>query len=927
MDTGLKRFNLNKLKKAVAVIICLLCVSGITSQTVTTIHEMTESDLVYVNFSDALEYNILGIEEDEWQYSTFTTGYTHLLSLLNIKMRDYGNGTKEDYTKRVKGFEKQCKAVITQHKNNVIAAASNDFYYFCQLRAAGVIEVTGTDVIGETNDVTEYSEDQFDGYFDFEDYEDYSGRYDEPILPVSVSEEFKKIKYDGVMYIDYTCKIVRDNGYEETEVKETFTPGYYAFKVNDTVLEESLYKDSIISTYFSSYEEFYQSYLDVENQIIDHAETARYFIRDRKGNVITNVDTLKADAKTEDIKNIFSSFGTYSYSKDGSMYLSNGRYYSSTYIDWFTDTDSEYFEAVAETAVTTVIPETTSLTDAYGDNIRETTVQALAAETTARVYADADGEAVTMPETTRVTVVPSVSRDITDSSIELYIAVDKNAESETCHFANLRNNVERAAGYIEDFAVTCGILGTVLLICLIYLIAVTGRRKGSDEVYLYRSDKIFVEIRTAIDGGLGFLCVLGIIACLDIIAKPAGSTVIYLATVILTDILFLLFLDLVLFYARHIKNRSFLKNISVIWLIRKLWAEVKKVADKLLYTKELKTTVIIRTAAVVAINILVGSIAFICAVSHAGDFALISVIILFLFDLFIVYRGLRFVGGVHKLFLLVKEMHNGNLDIRINRDALPPYLMVPAEDLQCLSDGMKDAVSEAIRQERTKTELITNVSHDLKTPLTSIINYVDLLKKCDIKDETAVSYLNVLSEKSDRLKVLIEDLVEASKASAGVIPVNFVSVSLKELINQILGEFEESFEEKKLRIILDIPDGDIRIKADSKLIYRVLENLFVNIKKYALENTRVYITVSERNDRGIINLKNISAAPLNISADELKERFVRGEQSRTTEGNGLGLSIAENLCTLQNGSLRIEINGDLFSVTVEMEKSKEYINL
>lgn len=922
MDTGLKRFNLNKLKKAVAVIICLLCVSGITGQTVTTIHKMMESELVYVNFSDALYHNILGVEEDEWQYTTFKNGYTHLLSLLNTKMRDYGNGTKEDYTKRVKEYEKQRKAVIKENRNNIIAAASSDFYDFYELYERGLIEIIATDVIGETSDVTEYYDHGFDYDIRFYDYEHFNGRYDEPVLPESVTEEFKNIEYDSVIYFDSTRKVLTDYSDTEDVVKEIFTPGYYAFKVNDSILEGCLYKNGIISTYFSSYEEFYQSYLDTENQIIEHAETARYFIRDGKGNVITNVDGLKADTKAEDIKNTFSSFGTYSYNQDGSIYLSNGRYYSDTYLDWLTENDSVYFEAEGETVATTMC-ETTSVTNAYGDTV--TAAPSPTAET--KLYTDESEQAVTIPQTTSVSRTVITSADITDSSIELYIAVDKNAQSETCHFANLRNNVERAADYIKDFAVTCGILGIILLTALIYLIAVTGRRKGSKEAYLYRGDKIFVEIRTAIDVGLGFLCVLGIAACISIIAKPAGSTVIYLATVILADILFLLFLDLVLFYARHIKNRSIFKNISIIWLIRKLWTKVKKSADKLLYTKELKTTVIIRTVIVIVINIIAGSIAFLCAVSHGGEIALMTVIALFLFDLFVVYRGLRFAGGVHKLFALVKEMHKGNLDINIDRNALPPYLLLPAEDLQCLSDGMKEAVNEAIKQERTKTELITNVSHDLKTPLTSIINYVDFLKKCDIKDETAVSYLNVLSEKSDRLKVLIEDLVEASKASAGAIAVNFVSVSLKELINQILGEFEESFEDKNLRIILDIPEGDIRIKADSKLIYRVLENLFVNIKKYALENTRVYITVSERNDRGMINLKNISAAPLNISADELKERFVRGEQSRTTEGNGLGLSIAENLCTLQNGSLRIEINGDLFSVTVEMEKSKEYINL
>ena len=293
-----------------------------------------------------------------------------------------------------------------------------------------------------------------------------------------------------------------------------------------------------------------------------------------------------------------------------------------------------------------------------------------------------------------------------------------------------------------------------------------------------------------------------------------------------------------------------------------------------------------------------------------------------LVDVYSLMKGLQFVGGVDRLLEVLNAYRKGNLDTYINRAALPDYLIPAAEDLEELGDGIRLAVEEAVRQETTKTELITNISHDLKTPLTSIINYVELLKHCDIQNETALSYLEVLGEKSDRLKYLISDLVEASKAATGNIEVNIVDVSLREIIVQITGEHSDNFDKKQLSIVCDIPEDDIVVRADSKLLYRVLENLTGNINKYAMPCTRVYISAQEHEGKGIITFKNISSAPLNITPEELKQRFVRGDASRTTEGNGLGLSIAENLCLIQNGKLDIEIVGDLFIAKVELEKAK-----
>ena len=234
-----------------------------------------------------------------------------------------------------------------------------------------------------------------------------------------------------------------------------------------------------------------------------------------------------------------------------------------------------------------------------------------------------------------------------------------------------------------------------------------------------------------------------------------------------------------------------------------------------------------------------------------------------------------------------------------------------------IAGGFKNAIEENLKAERLKTELITNVSHDIKTPLTSIINYVDLLKKEDIKDEKIKEYIDILDVKSQRLKKLAEDLVEASKASSGNVKLNIESINIKELINQTIGEFKDRLESRNLQIETDMPHEDVRVDADNRYMFRIMENLFSNISKYAQENSRVYIDVKKTNKKVNISIKNISKDRLNISSDELMQRFVRGDKSRYTEGSGLGLSIAKSLTELQRGTFDIVIDGDLFKVVME----------
>ena len=245
-----------------------------------------------------------------------------------------------------------------------------------------------------------------------------------------------------------------------------------------------------------------------------------------------------------------------------------------------------------------------------------------------------------------------------------------------------------------------------------------------------------------------------------------------------------------------------------------------------------------------------------------------------------------------------------------------------AKYINDIAGGFTNAIEQSLKSERLKTELITNVSHDIKTPLTSIINYVDLLKKEDINNAQIEQYIAVLDKKSQRLKKLIEDLVEASKVSSGNVKLNMEVINLKELLNQSMGEFEDKLEKKNLKIEMDLPNENVLIKADNRYLYRVIENVFSNISKYALEGSRVYIKLEKQKEEIYLEFKNISKDKLNISAEELMQRFVRGDKSRYTEGSGLGLSIAKSLTELQDGKFKIDIDGDLFKVVIKWKKER-----
>ncbi len=266
------------------------------------------------------------------------------------------------------------------------------------------------------------------------------------------------------------------------------------------------------------------------------------------------------------------------------------------------------------------------------------------------------------------------------------------------------------------------------------------------------------------------------------------------------------------------------------------------------------------------------------------------------------------------------QLGQGNLDYQVPLEKLHGDFKTHGEQLNSMRSAIQAAVEDQMKSERMKTELITNVSHDIKTPLTSIVNYVDLLKKQEMPTPEAKEYLEVLDRQSAKLKKLTEDLVEAAKATTGTTTVNFQRTDVNVLLTQSAGEYQEKLQSKALQLMLTPAPGNPAISADGRLLWRVFENLLSNIYKYALPGTRVYLTCTEEADKVSITFRNISETPLNISADELMERFVRGDASRHTEGSGLGLSIARSLTQLQHGSFDIAIDGDLFKATLTFPK-------
>lgn len=458
------------------------------------------------------------------------------------------------------------------------------------------------------------------------------------------------------------------------------------------------------------------------------------------------------------------------------------------------------------------------------------------------------------------------------------------------------------------------IFGSVLwLIGMVWLTVTAGRRPEDEEIHLNGFDRWYTEIAAG--------TVIGIWLAGTIISGTliANSSLGYSHVVVTVIVICLIcgtytmawFLIGYLSLVRRIKAGTLWKNS----LIRKVLKWIGKCSGKL---ADFARAFSRNTAEKIKVLLVGGAFLFLqfliigCIFGGAEVFLLALMAV----DVAAMIFVIRKADGLDLIMDGLKKISDGELQYKIKTDTLTGKQKVMAEYINNIGGGLDAAVENSLKKERMQTELITNVSHDLKTPLTSIINYVDLMKRENPTDPKIQEYLRILDEKSQRLKVLTEDVVEASKASTGNIKLEMNDIDFVEMVQQVIGEFEEKFQEKNLTMMVHFTDEPSIIYADGQRMWRVLENVFGNVVKYAMEGTRVYAEISNRNKKVTFSLKNISAQPLNISADELTERFIRGDVARNTEGSGLGLSIAKSLTELQGGEFKLYLDGDLFKVMI-----------
>ena len=442
---------------------------------------------------------------------------------------------------------------------------------------------------------------------------------------------------------------------------------------------------------------------------------------------------------------------------------------------------------------------------------------------------------------------------------------------------------------------------------LIYLIYSVGHSKGKEGMTLTWIDKIPLEILAVAYFFIFFIEILVMASCVVILTVDVNLSLMLIIMSGYFTALNALYIAGTLL--KRIKSNTFITNTIFYRFFKWLGRKLTNFKNAIFTNLKLGRKIGIYFVGIVLVSALL-----------IGVFREFGILLDIVFWIWCYYKIMKEVNKFKEIHDATEKIYKGDTNIKIDESLYTGLLKELAIYINDIAGGFTNAVNESIKSERMKTELITNVSHDIKTPLTSIINYVDLLKQEDIKDEKAKEYIEVLDNKSQRLKKLIEDLVEASKASSGNIKITKEVLNVNELLNQITGEFEDKFEKRGLKTISKLPEEKVFIKADSRYLYRVLENVYSNVAKYAEENSRVYVDCVIENNEVAIYVKNISKDELNISADELMQRFVRGDKSRNTEGSGLGLSIAKSLTELQDGTFNIYLDGDLFKVAIKFKK-------
>ena len=471
---------------------------------------------------------------------------------------------------------------------------------------------------------------------------------------------------------------------------------------------------------------------------------------------------------------------------------------------------------------------------------------------------------------------------------------------------------------------------------IIYLMITAGRKDKNSPVEESAIDRCFHDLHFIITGALIFLVgtftYASYLNTIESAIKKYEENVtngFLISSDLFTAMTFIcavLLLEWFMSFVRSIKLRSLIKHSlwfvigkKIINFFKKSYEKISTAFSSRYHFNCLKKSIIWKMILFLAVNAVFFLFGLIGIDSNEpGIFIFLCLIPAIVFNIIFFIKIFETIKNLDKIFTEIKKGSQGDFNFSLDYSKMKDPVKGFASDVENMQNGLKTAVNEAIKGERMKTELITNVSHDLKTPLTSIINYVDLLGRCDITDETAKEYIGVLSDKSEKLKKLIEDLVEASKASTGNIKITKIKMNLYELAVQAVGEHEDALAERGIEVRINTPEKQPVVLADNQKTWRIIDNLFSNVKKYSLKGSRAYITVEEKDGWGRFSIKNVSEKALDISPDELTQRFVRGDASRSTEGSGLGLSIAKSLCELQGGRFTIEIDGDLFKATLEL---------
>ncbi len=932
MDTKLKRFSRSKLTKTVAFFLALLfftlSVYNSFALFISAFEDEEKSDIVYSYFQKG---NYLAIHG-----ARFKDALTEYCEAAVKTKLVYKSGSEKDYENYKAAVADQKELLLEKMKADIrkdISSESGTALFSTLLAYLDGKEITLKRLGNHTcyiedgvklcqngsgnNCVTDSNGNIYASYTDYlddilyDEYEEYDDEYDQrtTTFPVTSKSSYKQKSDTSVTHV------VNNYDDDSSFFTQTSIPGSIKKKASnpENIIE-------ICSLYDIDTRETYDGYYE-------------FFIDESKINTSDISDSDFSDYKIETVKN-YADFkqkaeyyiGEFKKFSHASIIIANEK--SGKII--FSNTDAENFDAANASLEDA---ENLIVNAPFGFSYR------LASGNHSSVSSKSlNGEGVALGYVSTICTTLNNEFFFLSGKYIIYVSTDsffadKDLVSSTVGsqepFEDVLAESKKAQNEVRTALFRIVLFFVLFIVLTVYLVIVTGRRPDDEEVHMAPADKIFTLLRTCIDLGAIAGIVTGAVFCYidaaeNIISLRDAVTYYsqpvtfwhYFIVVLCSVSACAFLLDWILYLARHIKNRSFFKNFLLGRIIVSIKGKVKSRPKKEKIYKDVLNDVLKKiTLFVLLPNIVVGLPSLIASIESSIG-GIFFGILLVIYDICALGYAVYYAYNVRKLFGALGEIRNGNYNVKIDTARMPGSIRKAATDIMHLGEGLSIAVDNAVKEEKMKAELITNVSHDLKTPLTSIINYTDLLSRCEITDETAQSYIAVLKEKSERLKKLIEDLVEASKASSGAINVELIKMSLNELALQIEGEYEDEFEAKGLELIVEEGSEELYVLADGKLSHRVLDNLMSNVKKYAMPHTRVYMTLQKEPGGASVTIKNISEGRLNISPKELKARFVRGDSSRTSEGNGLGLSIADNLCTLQGGTLEIEIIGDLFCAKV-----------